>query len=97
KALAHDPGAEVARIPIVRPAEPDGAPVRPSRPKGSAVTAGGGFAGISPGPRATLNPFRPAGAGASLRLKTPSVVATVTGVGNDPYGLALVERGDDDD
>ncbi|HYV66526.1 MAG TPA: YncE family protein [Myxococcales bacterium] len=97
KALAHDPGAEVARIPIVRPAEPDGAPVRPSRPKGSAVTADGRYAVISAGPRVTLNPFRPTGTVSIIDLKTRSVVATVTGVGNDPYGLALVERGDDDD
>jgi len=30
-----------------------------------------------------------------LKLKPPAVVATVTGVGNDPYGLALVEIKDD--
>jgi YVTN family beta-propeller protein len=98
KALANDPGAEVARIPIVRPAEPDGVvPVRASRPKGSAVTADGRYAVISAGPRVTLNPFIPTGTVSIIDLKTRSVVATVTGVGNDPYGLALVERSDDDD
>jgi YVTN family beta-propeller protein len=30
-----------------------------------------------------------------IDLRSRSVVATVTGVGNDPYGLAIVEEGDD--
>jgi hypothetical protein len=30
-----------------------------------------------------------------IDLKTRTVVATVTGVGNDPYSLAIVEHGDD--
>src|SRR5262249_11279288 len=36
-ALSGSPNSEVARIPLVRPADPDGQ-VRPARPKGSAVT-----------------------------------------------------------
>jgi hypothetical protein len=28
-------------------------------------------------------------------LRTRAVVATVTGVGNDPYALAVVDRADD--
>ncbi|HYR19754.1 MAG TPA: hypothetical protein VEQ15_09700 [Myxococcales bacterium] len=94
-ALAKDPGAEVARIPLVRPAEPDGAPIRASRPKGSAVTSDGRYAVISAGPRVTLNPFLPTGTVSIIDLKKRAVVATVTGVGNDPYGLAVVDREDD--
>jgi len=30
-----------------------------------------------------------------IDLRTRAVVGTVTGVGNDPYGLTLVEREDD--
>jgi len=30
-----------------------------------------------------------------IDLRSHQVVATVTGVGNDPYGLAIVEKGDD--
>src|SRR3954469_8954139 len=61
RALAHDPKAEVARIPLTRPSEPDGAAIRPARPKGSAVTSDGRYAVISGGPRVTLTPFQPTG------------------------------------
>ena len=90
-ALAHHPGAEVARIPLTRKPDPDGA-VRPARPKGSAVTSDGRYAVISGGPRTT---FVPSGTVWVIDLRTRAVVGTVTGVGNDPYGLALVEREDD--
>jgi YVTN family beta-propeller protein len=86
-ALAHDPGAEVARIPLIRPPDVDGE-VRPARPKGSAVTLDGRYAVISGGPRTT---FDASGTVWIIDLRTRTVVATVTGVGNDPYGLALVE------
>jgi DNA-binding beta-propeller fold protein YncE len=86
-ALAHDPGAEVARIPLTRPPDADGE-VRPARPKGSAVTLDGRYAVISGGPRTT---FEPSGTVWIIDLRTRTVVATVTGIGNDPYGLALVE------
>src|SRR6266404_1872118 len=43
KALAHDPGAEVTRIPVTRPADADGQ-IRPGRPKGTAVTLDGRYA-----------------------------------------------------
>ena len=88
RALAGDPGAEVARIPLVRPADPDGT-VRPARPKGSAVTADGRYAVISGGPRTT---FEPSGIVYVIDLRTRSVVGTVTGVGNDPYGLAVTRQ-----
>jgi YVTN family beta-propeller protein len=86
-ALAGNSGAEVARIPLTRPPEADGQ-VLPARPKGSAVTMDGRYAVISGGPRTT---FEPSGTVWIIDLRTRTVVATVTGVGNDPYGLALVE------
>lgn len=95
KALAGDPGAEVARIALVRPADADGV-VRPARPKGSAVTSDGRYAVISGGARTT---FEPSGTVWIIHVRTRRVVATVTGVGNDPYGLAVVDVGgrhDDD-
>jgi len=87
RALARDPGAEVARIPLIRPPEADGQ-VLPARPKGSAVTSDGRYAVISGGQRTT---FEPSGTVWIIDLRTRTVLATVTGVGNDPYGLALVE------
>ena len=83
RALAHDPGAEVARIALTRP---DGLA---ARPKGSAVTSDGRYAVISGGPRTA---FVPSGTVWIIDLKTRAVVATVTGVGNDPYGLAVTEQ-----
>jgi DNA-binding beta-propeller fold protein YncE len=88
RALAHGPGAEIARIPLTRP---DGLP---ARPKGTAVTADGRFAVVSGGAR------QPATAPASgtlfiVDLRTHRQVATVTGVGNDPYGVAVLDDGDD--
>ena len=85
RALAGDPGAEVARIPLVRA---DG---RPARPKGSAVSADGRYVVISGG--AAVRPFsEEPGHVYVIDLRSRSVVGTVTGVGNDPYNLALVQR-----
>lgn len=84
-ALAGKPGAEVARIPLLRL---DG---RPVRPKGSAITADGRYAVISAGP--SVPPFsQELGHLYVIDLGSRSVVATVTGVGHEPYGLAIVER-----
>ena len=84
-ALAGDPDAEVARIPLARA---DG---RPARPKGSAVTSDGRYAVISGG--AAAEPFsEEPGHIYVIDLQSRSVVGTVTGVGNDPYNLALVRR-----
>jgi DNA-binding beta-propeller fold protein YncE len=85
---------EVARIALPRPIDQDGVQ-RPARPKGSAVTSDGRYAVISGGPRVTSDPFFPSGTVWVIDLRTRLVVATVTGVGNDPYGLALVEVDDD--
>jgi len=90
KAIHGDPGAEVARIPLTRT---DG---RPARPKGSAVTSDGRYAVISGGPRVTSVPFVPSGMVYIIDLKKRQVVGTVTGVGNDPYGLAVVDVDDHD-
>jgi len=88
-ALAGKPGAEVARIPLVRP---DG---RPARPKGIAVTSDGRYAVVSGGARQPPN--APAsGTVFVIDLRTRKQVATVTGVGNDPYGLTIVDHVDDD-
>ena len=92
-ALAHDPRAEVARIAVVRPPEPDGS-VLPGRPKGTAVTSDGRYAVVSGGPR--LDPSAPpSGTVWVIDLHARAVVATVTGVGNDPYGLTILEDGPD--
>ncbi len=84
-ALAGDPNAEVARIPLTRA---DG---RQARPKGSAITADGKYALISGGPG--VFPFsEEIGYVYIIDLESRSVVATVTGVGNDPYGLTAISR-----
>jgi DNA-binding beta-propeller fold protein YncE len=84
-ALQGAPGAEIARIALTRG---DG---RTARPKGSAVTSDGRYAVISAG--ASSRPFsQELGHLYVIDLRTHRVVATVTGVGNDPYGLAIVER-----
>ena len=72
----------VFNLPLTRP---DGAA---ARPKGSAVTADGRYAVISGGARTADT-----GSGTVwiIDLRTRAVVATVTGVGNDPYGLAISE------
>lgn len=85
RALAGTPDAEVARIPLTRP---DGQPVRP---KGSAITADGRYAVISGGPSSP--PFSQAlGHLYVIDLQSRKVVATVTGVGHEPYALAIVQR-----
>jgi DNA-binding beta-propeller fold protein YncE len=84
-ALAGDPVAEVARIPLSRS---DG---RPARPKGSAITSDGRYAVISGGPG--VQPFsQELGHVYVIDLRSRRVVGTVTGVGNDPYGLVTLDR-----
>jgi DNA-binding beta-propeller fold protein YncE len=85
RALAGNADAEVARIPLVRP---DG---QPARPRGSAITADGRYAVISGGPSSP--PFsQELGHLYVIDLRSRRVVATVTGVGHEPYALAVVER-----
>jgi DNA-binding beta-propeller fold protein YncE len=85
RALAGDPGAEVARIPLTRQ---DG---RAARPKGSAITSDGRYAVISAGP-GEQSFSQEIGHVYIIDVRSRSVVGTVTGVGNDPYALALVIR-----
>jgi DNA-binding beta-propeller fold protein YncE len=90
-ALADPAKGEVARIALTRP---DGGP---ARPKGSAVTADGRYAVISGGARVIPNTVA-SGTVWVIDLRKRAVVATVTGVGNDPYGLAVVDlKGHDRD
>src|SRR3954468_13640173 len=92
-ALADPAKGEVARIAITRP---DGGP---ASPKGAAGTADGRYAVISGGARVIPNTVA-SGTVWIVDLRKRAVVATVTGVGNDPYGLAVVDlkgRGRDDD
>jgi YVTN family beta-propeller protein len=58
------------------------------------VTSDGRYAVISGGARTAV---APSGTVWIIDLKTRTVAATVTGVGNDPYGVAVVELDDDDD
>jgi DNA-binding beta-propeller fold protein YncE len=85
RALAGNPDAEIARIPLVRS---DG---QPARPRGSAITSDGRYAVISGGPSSP--PFsQELGHLYVIDLRSRSVVATVTGLGHEPYALAVVER-----
>lgn len=91
RALAgsHPLDGEVARIPLTRA---DGAP---ARPKGIAVTSNGRYAVVSGGARRP--PTDPAsGTLFVIDLRTRTQIATVTGVGNDPYGLTIVDHLDED-
>jgi DNA-binding beta-propeller fold protein YncE len=85
RALAGNSDAEVARIPLVRT---DG---QPARPKGSAITSDGRYAVISGGPSSP--PFsQELGHIYVIDLRARNVVATVTGVGHEPYAVTVVQR-----
>ena len=74
---------------MTRLADADGI-VRPGSPKGTAVTSDGRYDVVSGGPR--LDPSAPpSGTVWVIDLHRRAVVATVTGVGNDPYGLTILE------
>jgi len=83
RALAGRDDAELARIALTLPT---GAP---ARPRGVAITADGRYAAISGGMRAT------AGSGWLwiVDLAAHTVVATVGGVGNEPYMIAIAAAG----
>ena len=84
-AISGDPDAEVARVPLFRA---DG---RPASPRGSAITSDGRYAVISGG--LGSQPFsQEIGHVYVIDLESRSVVGTVTGVGNAPYGLTTVSR-----
>ena len=90
-ALVHPASAEIARIPLVRA---DGAP---SRPKGTFVTADGRLAVVTGGANTLAQSSTTAtGTVFVIDLRTNTRVATVTGVGIDPYNLVVAEDVDDD-
>jgi DNA-binding beta-propeller fold protein YncE len=90
-ALAHSPGAELARIPLTRSDGID------ARPKGTFVTRDGRYAVISGGPN-TLGTSTTNATGAMFVIDLPAVaqIAVVTGVGIDPYNLTMADVGDED-
>jgi pimeloyl-ACP methyl ester carboxylesterase/DNA-binding beta-propeller fold protein YncE len=85
RALAGAADAEVARIALTRS---DG---QPARPRGSAITSDGRYAVISGGPSSP--PFsQELGHLYVIDLRSRRLVATVTGVGHEPYALAVVNK-----
>ncbi len=81
-----------------------------AQPRGVAVTPDGRYAVVAGGAQLTALPFAGYGAfceqvtsvdscGALwvIDLKTNSVIANVTGVGNEPYGVAVAQDADRDD
>jgi DNA-binding beta-propeller fold protein YncE len=85
-ALAGRP-AEVARIPLTRPLDSDGMQ-RNARPKGIAITPDGRYAVVTGGERNTLPD---AGTLFVVDIRARRQVAAVTGVGNDPYTVAIAD------
>src|SRR5579871_2543314 len=86
-ALAKKPGAEVARIALTR-ADKD-----PARPKGLAVTADGHYAVVAGGNNTIkASATNLTGTAFVIDLQKKALVATVSNVGIDPYGVAIVER-----
>jgi DNA-binding beta-propeller fold protein YncE len=85
-ALAHSPGAETARIALTRP---DGAP---ARPKIVTVMAGGRYAVVTGGDDTlAASATAPTGMVYVIDLVSRRVASQVTGVGIDPYGVAIVD------
>lgn len=86
-ALAGSPAPEVARIPLTRPLDSDGMQ-RNARPKGIAITPDGRYAVVTGGERNTLPD---AGTLFVIDIRARRQVAAVTGVGNDPYTVAIAD------
>lgn len=85
-ALAHRPGAEMARIPLIRR---DGAP---ARPKVLAVTPEGRYAVVTGGDDTlAASATDPTGMVYVIDLGSRSIAAQVTKVGIDPYGVTIVD------
>lgn len=80
KAVAGEPGAEVARLPLTTPS---GAP---SRPRGIVFTPDGKYAAIVGAPRGTPG----SGVLWIVDVAAKKAVSRVTGVGNETYLLALL-------
>ena len=91
RALGGDRNAEIARIPVTRP---DG---QPARPKGVAVTSDGRYALVAGGPNTiTASATNLTGMLHVIDIRTRTQVATVAGVGIDPYGVVIVDKVDGD-
>jgi DNA-binding beta-propeller fold protein YncE len=87
RALAHDPKAEIARIPLTRQDN------QPARPKGVAVTADGQYALVAGGPNTiTTSSTNLTGMLHVVDIQHFYQVSTVANVGIDPYGVTVVER-----
>jgi DNA-binding beta-propeller fold protein YncE len=87
RALAHDPKAEIARIPLTRP------DMRDAQPKGVAVTGDGQYALVAGGP----NSIKTSATTLTGMLHVVDIqhfyqVSTVANVGIDPYGVVIVDR-----
>jgi len=88
-ALAHKPGAEIARIALTRP---EGAP---ARPKVVAVTAEGRYAVVTGGDDTLkASATDPTGMVYVIDVGSRTVAAQVVNVGIDPYGVIIVDDGD---
>ena len=88
-ALAHRPGAEIARVALTRP---DGAP---ARPKIVAIAAEGRHAVVTGGDdNLAASTTNPTGMVYVIDLGSRSVAAQITKVGIDPYGVTVVDDAD---
>ena len=91
-ALNHSSDAEIARIPLTRP-DPN-----PARPKGTFVTRDGHYAVVTGGANTlSTSTTTPTGTVFVIDISNPrkaKQVATVTGVGIDPYNLVVAEEDD---
>jgi DNA-binding beta-propeller fold protein YncE len=86
-AIAKKPGAEIARIALTRDDK------EPARPKGVAVTADGHYAVVAGGNNTIkASATNLTGTAFVIDLQKKAQVATVTGVGIDPYGVAVLDK-----
>jgi DNA-binding beta-propeller fold protein YncE len=86
-ALGKKPGAETARIALTRA---DG---EPARPKGVAITGDGHYAVVAGGNNTIkTSATNLTGTAFVIDLRKKAQVATVSNVGIDPYGVAIVDK-----
>ena len=86
-AIAKKAGAEVARIALTRPDN------EPARPKGVAITADGHYAVVAGGNNTIkASATNLTGTAFVIDLQKKAQVATVTNVGIDPYGVAILDK-----
>jgi DNA-binding beta-propeller fold protein YncE len=86
-ALAKKPGAEIARIALIRSDK------EPARPKGVAITADGHYAVVAGGGNTIkASATNMTGTAFVIDLQKKAVAATVANVGIDPYGVAILDK-----